>query len=196
MFLMACSPHNWAQVHAEQMWQMWQVQRCCRWCSAACNFPLHDWFGLGLVILTDLHTDLHVVAKAIWGKILIFTFRPYAGAMGHGFPLVCDNIWPMWLECVSTSWMMKALMLLTGLHVPPTLDRIKDLWDSKYQTHRCHVARQTVQLTDVLTQVWEEIWDEGFQCYLYHMFKEYFYLVVTHIYAVLKSIFNNLLPNG
>lgn len=72
----------------------------------------------------------------------------------------------MWLECVSTSWMMKALMLLTGLHVLPTLDRIKHLWDSKYHTHLCHVAPWTVQLTDVLTQVWEEIWDEGFQCFI------------------------------
>lgn len=79
------------------------------------------------------------------------------GAVGSLWCVTISGL--MWLECVSTSWIMKALMLLTGLHVPPTLNRMKHLWYSKYHTHRCYIAPQ---LTDILTQVYEEIWDAGF----------------------------------
>lgn len=63
----------------------------------------------------------------------------------------------MWLERDSTSWMMKALILLSGLHVPFPLDGNKPL--GQQISHVRHVALPTVELTDALIQVWEKIWD-------------------------------------
>lgn len=130
--------------------QMWQIERHCRGCSATCNCPLHDRFGRGLVIWTDLHADLHVVARAglLWGNLV-------RRAVGFPWGVTISSL--MWLECVSTFWMMKELMLLTVLRASPTLDRIKHLWER---------------------------------------LKIFFFLVLTHIYVVLTSIFNNLLSNG
>ena len=57
-----------------------------------------------------------------------------------------------WPECVGSSWMIKALMPLTGPYVPQT-------WIVMYLCiHRHQVAPQTVQeLTDALILVWKEI---------------------------------------
>lgn len=90
----------------------------------------------------QVYTDLHVQPE-----------EP-----GLLFAPVCDKISGfMWLERDSTSWMMKALILLSGLHVPFSLDGNKPL--GQQISHVCHVALPTVELTDALIQVWEEIWD-------------------------------------
>lgn len=127
--------------------QMWQIERRCGGCSATCNCPLHDQFGRGLLIWTDLYADLQVVARAglLWGNLV-------RRAVGSLWGVTISDL--MWLECVSTFWMIKELMLLTVLRVSPTLDWIKHLWE-----------RETF----------------------------FFFLVLTHIYVVLTSIFNNLL---
>lgn len=73
----------------------------------------------------------------------------------------------MWMEYDSTSWMMKTLILLTGLHVPLTLDGIKPLGQQNViSIPHCHVAPQTDEPTDVLIQ----IWDGGFKCSFYYIF--------------------------
>ena len=136
------------------------------------NILQHERFGGGSVMVwggisLEGRTALHVLARGTLtairyrNEILRPIVRPYAGAVGPGFLLMHDNARPHVAECVSSSWIMKAVMLWTGLPVP--LNPIKHIWDIVSRSiHQRHVEPQTVQeLIDALIQVWEEIPQEN-----------------------------------
>lgn len=93
---MACSPHRWAQIPAEQIWQMWQIQRCCGGCSAAPAWSVWSW-------ISDLDRPLHRPPRWSPCRTAVRQSEVRSSdslsdhvliAMGRGFPLVHDNIQP------------------------------------------------------------------------------------------------------
>jgi len=82
-------------------------------------------------------------------EILRPIVRPYAGAVGPGFPLMHDNARPHVAEVCQQFLHDEGIAAMDWPARSPDLTR---------SIHQRHVAPQTVQeLTDALIQVWEEI---------------------------------------
>lgn len=74
------------------------------------------WVGISMEGLTDIYRLDSGTLTAIryQDEILAPIVKPYTGAVGPGFLLVQDSVWPLLARASGSSWKMKELISLTG----------------------------------------------------------------------------------